>query len=97
MGQLSLFDTAPRSASVMAESVCHMFYLDEKAFSGFMNQSGSDIKIRFFKTCAEDLVARFRQLNGDYIAAQQLLWKYALRKEEANDKEENQQGIKKAS
>lgn len=80
-GELSLFDTSPRAATVVAETQCHMFYLDVARFMEFLESSGSDAKIRFYKTCAEDLVNRFRVLNSDYISAQQLLWKFALRRD----------------
>jgi len=85
-GELSLFDTAPRSASVSAESICHLFSLEAGVFERFLESIGGDIKIRFYKTCAEELVSRFRKLNGEYIAAQQLLWKHALSpKKDAGD------------
>ena len=79
-GELSLFDQAPRSATVVAESVCHLFQLDAGAFTAYLDAARVDLKLRFYKTCAEELAARFRVLNGDYINSQQLLWKYALRK-----------------
>jgi CRP-like cAMP-binding protein len=79
-GELSLFDTAPRSATVSAESVCHLFSLEAGMFERFLDQVGDEAKIRFYRTCAEELVGRFRKLNGDYIASQQLLWKHALNK-----------------
>ncbi len=79
-GELSLFDVGPRTATVAAESECHMFYLDAEKFFEFLDNFGIDTQLRFYKTCAQDLVKRFRTLNEDYIQAQQLLWKHALQK-----------------
>ena len=79
-GEMSLFDQAPRSATVAAESPCHLFQLDEPDFNRFLEKAGPDLQVRFFKTCAENLAARFRVLNSDYLTAQQLLWRYALRR-----------------
>lgn len=79
-GELSLFDDAPRSATVSAESVCYLFQLDVDNFLGFLDDSGPEAKVRFYKTCAEELGKRFRHLNNDYITSQKILWEYALRK-----------------
>jgi CRP-like cAMP-binding protein len=79
-GELSLFDQAPRSATVVAETDCYLFQLEADAFNGFLDHAGADLQVRFFRTCAEELAVRFRRLNGDYITSQQLLWKYALRR-----------------
>lgn len=80
-GEISLFDSAPRSATVTAETDCYLFELAAEDFNRFLEMSGSEVQTRFFKTCAEELAARFRTLNGDYINSQRLLWKYALRRE----------------
>jgi CRP-like cAMP-binding protein len=79
-GELSLFDPAPRAATVAAESICHMFYLDIAKFESSISAFGPEACVRFYRTCAEELAARFRILNADYINSQQLLWKHALRK-----------------
>ncbi|MEZ4742707.1 MAG: cyclic nucleotide-binding domain-containing protein [Bdellovibrionota bacterium] len=79
-GELSLFDNAPRSATVTTESPCHLFYLDAENFLRYLDSKGDAIKTRFYKQCAEDLADRFRNQNSDYIQAQKLLWQYALRK-----------------
>jgi CRP-like cAMP-binding protein len=79
-GELSLFDDAPRSASVAAESVCHLFYLDANIFNQYLDRSSAELRMRFYKGCSEELVKRFRRLNSDYIAAQQLLWRQAMSK-----------------
>lgn len=79
-GEFSLFDHAPRSATVTAESACHMFVLEAQAFEAFLANKGDEMKVRFYQTCAEVISSRFRKLNNDYIHAQQLLWKHALRK-----------------
>lgn len=78
-GEFSLFDSAPRSASVAAESACTLFELEAGAFHAFLEKKGQDMQLRFFKSCAEELAQRFRTLNGDYISAQRLLWKFALK------------------
>lgn len=80
-GEFSLFDHAPRSATVTAESACRMFVLEAQAFEKFLSQKGDEVKVRFYRTCAEVISSRFRKLNNDYIHAQQLLWKHALRKQ----------------
>ncbi len=79
-GELSLFDAAPRSATVAAETTCYLFLLEAEGFNKFLADAGDDLQVRFFKTCAEELAVRFRRLNGDYINSQQLLWKHALRR-----------------
>ena len=79
-GELTLFDDAPRSATVITEVDSVLFQLDATPFAAFLAAESSDLQIRFYKTCAEELAARFRQVNGDYLASQQLLWKYALRR-----------------
>lgn len=81
-GELSLFDEAPRSATITGESNCDVFYLDIAPFEKFLDEMGDDLKVRFYKKCAEDMVERFRKQNSDYIISQKLLWKYALRKDE---------------
>lgn len=84
-GELSLFDRAVRSATVSAESLCHLFYLSAESFDRFLKDHPSDLALRFYKTCATELAARIRNLNTDYISSQQLLWKYALRKNDEDD------------
>lgn len=88
-GELSLFDDAPRSATVVADTSCYVFHLDAHDFDKHLGDIGGDeLKVRFYQKCAEDLAERFRSINSDYIVSQQLLWKYALRKnEEASDSE----------
>jgi CRP-like cAMP-binding protein len=78
-GELSLFDTAPRSATVTAETSCTCFVLDAQPFHDFLNLKGDNLQLRFFRTCAEELVDRFRKLNADYINSQHMLWRYAFR------------------
>lgn len=96
-GELSLFDQAPRSATVAAESNCFIFQLAAEAFNEFLEEQGEDLKVRFFQTCAEELARRFRVLNGDYLSSQQLLWKYALRRKDDVDQNEDEKSIKRAS
>lgn len=79
-GEMSLFDFAARSATVTAETPCQLFHLDANEFSQFLQSEGDGLQVRFYRTCAEELVERFRKLNADYMSSQQLLWKYALRR-----------------
>ena len=81
-GEMSLFDRAPRSATVAADVSSYLFHLDAKDFESFLSAAGDDVRARFYKACAEDLSGRFRVLNADYLNSQQLLWKYALRRSE---------------
>lgn len=84
-GEMSLFDSAPRSASVAGETLCYLFYLDAAVFERYLAATGADLEVRFYKTCAEEMSARFRVINSDYINSQQLLWKYALRRAEGQE------------
>ena len=81
-GELSLFDDAPRSATIVAETVCFLFYLDQESFDKFLQKSGDNLTARFYKKCAEDLAERFRTQNHDFMISQQMLWKHALRRDE---------------
>jgi CRP-like cAMP-binding protein len=78
-GELSLFDAAPRSATVQAETTCQCFILEAQKFAEFLESSGENLQLRFYKTCADELVERFRKLNNDYINSQNMLWRYAFR------------------
>ena len=84
-GELSLFDMAPRSATVVADTQCCLFELDAQVFESHLDEKGDDFKIRFYQRCAEDLAERFRNINSDYIISQQLLWKYALRRADTEE------------
>ena len=79
-GELSLFDSAPRSATVRAEASCTLFALDASHFEAYLGSTSKEVEINFYKQCARDMVERFRSLNQDYITSQQMLWKYALRR-----------------
>ena len=87
-GELSLFDTAPRSATVSSDTNSYLFYLDAADFETFLERTGDSAKARFYQTCAENMSERFRTLNSDYIISQQLLWKYALRRDSDNPEDE---------
>jgi CRP-like cAMP-binding protein len=82
-GELSLFDDSPRTATVSAENICYTYYLDFKDFDEFMNTQEQEAQTRFYRACSEELVERFKILNEDYIASQQLLWRHALKKDSA--------------
>ena len=81
-GELSLFDSAPRSATVSAETTVQCFVLDADDFNKFLESMGENLQLRFYRTCAEDLVDRLRKLNADYITSQNMLWRYAFRHED---------------
>lgn len=78
-GELSLLDDSPRSATVVAETLVRLFYLDHSVFELFLQEGGFGREARFYRQCAMILVERFRRQNGDYIEAQQLLWQHAMR------------------
>lgn len=80
-GELSLFDDAPRSATITAESNCILFSLEQKGFQDYLNKKGDHLKARFYQKCAEEMTERFRKQNDDYIVSQHLLWKHALRRD----------------
>ena len=79
-GELSLFDPSPRSATVVAETPCYLFFLSEDAFSLFLSEEGEGLQVRFYKKCAEEMVERFRNQNQDYLTSQLLLWQKALQR-----------------
>jgi len=80
-GELSLFDTAPRSATVSAETTVQCFLLEANDFANYLETMGENLQLRFYKTCSEELVVRLRNLNSDYISSQNILWRYAFRHE----------------
>jgi CRP-like cAMP-binding protein len=86
-GELSLFDDSPRTATVSAENICYTYYLDFTDFDEFMKTQAQEAQTRFYRACSEELVERFKILNADYIASQQLLWRHALKKDSAVDAE----------
>ncbi len=88
-GELSLFDQAPRSATVVADIFSYVFHLEASKFERFLEDAGDHLSVLFYKTCAISMSERFRSLNADYITSQQLLWKYALRKEETSPEAES--------
>ena len=81
-GELSLFDSAPRSATVSAETTVQCFVLGAEEFNRFLDAMGENLQLRFYRTCAEELVDRLRKLNSDYITSQNMLWRYAFRHED---------------
>lgn len=81
-GELSLFDSAPRSATVTAETTVQCFVLDASDFHRYLDVMGENLQLRFYKTCSEELVDRLRKLNSDYISSQNMLWRYAFRHED---------------
>ena len=81
-GEFSLFDTAPRSATVAADTQCILFSLDAKRFDDYLHKRGAETEAKFYRSVCAELSVRVRKLNDDYITAQQLLWKHALRRSE---------------
>ena len=84
-GELSLVDQAPRSATVIAETPCQLFYLNAERFHTWLEKAAGDLSLRFYRACSEELAIRMRRVNQDYITAQQQLWKHALRRVEAKE------------
>jgi len=76
-GEMSLVDENPRSATVRALSDCQMFYISKDKFVEFLDRS-MDLKLRFYQSCAQDLVARLRELDENYVISQYQLWKAAV-------------------
>lgn len=83
-GELSLLDDAPRSATVIAEMPCKLFYLDAADLRNQLEALGDHVKADFYEHCAREIAYRLRVQNSDYIIAQKLLWKFALRNEPAS-------------
>lgn len=79
-GELSLVDDGPRVATVIADTDVALFHLEAKLFLNYMDKRGDGVKARFFEACAQELVARFKKQNEDYIHSQHLLWQHALSK-----------------
>lgn len=80
IGELSLFDETPRTATIQAETETQAFHLDALQFEQFLGSRPPESQAHFYKTCAMELATRFRSLNDDYVHSQQLLWKHALRR-----------------
>jgi CRP-like cAMP-binding protein len=79
-GEMSLVDENPRSASVRAETDCHLFYIGKDVFSQFLARS-PERKVRFYETCVKHMVHRLRDLNDNYVVSQYQLWKTAIEKD----------------
>lgn len=80
IGEISLFDTAPRSATILAEKDCVFFVLEEEPFHIFLKEGGPERAVRFYKKCAEFMAHRFRIQNDDFLVAQAKLWEQAFQK-----------------
>lgn len=81
-GEMSLIDEGPRSATVRAQNGCQLFYISKESFQLFLNKS-RDLKLKFLESCIQNLVARLRELDDNYVISQYQLWKSALKKEVA--------------
>jgi len=79
-GELSLFDSGPRSATVEADVEMEVYVLDAEDFESFLKKEGAALELTFYRTCAVDLAKRFRVLNQEYVNTQKLLWKQAFSK-----------------
>ncbi len=80
-GEMSLADDSPRSATVCSLTHCDLFYISKDTFIQFLNQS-SDLKLRFYTHCVNNLISRLRELDDNYVISQYQLWQNALKKEE---------------
>lgn len=78
-GEMSLVDDNPRSATVRALTDCSLFYISKDSFMSFLD-SASDLKLKFYESCVQNLVYRLRELDDNYIISQYQLWKSALNK-----------------
>lgn len=76
-GEMSLVDENPRSATVRSLTECKLFFISKEAFIQFLGRS-SELKLRFYESCIQNLVSRLRDLNDNYVISQYQLWKTAL-------------------
>lgn len=77
-GEMSLVDSQPRSATVQSLTACTLFHIGKQEFRALL-EANPGLKVRFFEICVEQLVARLRTLNDDYVVSQYQLWKKALK------------------
>ncbi|MBC7690421.1 MAG: cyclic nucleotide-binding domain-containing protein [Methylotenera sp.] len=78
-GEMSLVDESPRSATVKAIDPCQVFYISKHAFMSFLNFSPA-LKFGFYETCVQELCARLRVLDQNYVVSQYQLWQTTLKK-----------------
>jgi CRP-like cAMP-binding protein len=83
IGEMSLVDDSPRSATVQVLTDCQLFYISKESFNKFLDQSPG-LKMRFFESCIQDLVKRLREIGDDYVISQYQLWKTAISQKEAS-------------
>jgi len=81
-GEMSLIDDKPRSATVKALTDCSLMYISKDNFSDLFGLN-PEMQLRFYRSCVEDLVVRFRELDESYVISQYQLWKTAVKKEAA--------------
>ena len=79
-GEMSIIDSAPRSATVKATSPCKVFYLSKETFENFLGESTERLT-RFYQKCLKILVERLRDLGDSYVISQYQLWKTAIQKQ----------------
>jgi len=77
-GETSLFDPSPRSATVVIDTPCKLYVLEESVFSQFLAGESENLQLRFYKKCVEEVLEQFRRQHKDYRTAQLLLWKHVL-------------------
>lgn len=81
LAELAIFKRFSESELAKLYSFGKCFLLDADKFSRYLEQMGENLQLRFYKTCAEDLAIRLRNLNSDYISSQNALWRYTFRQE----------------
>lgn len=74
-GELSLIDSSPRSATVIATQGSYLFELPAGQFAEYLESQPELVQITFYQQIAAELVGRLRNLNEDYVIAQRMLWK----------------------
>ncbi len=83
-GEMSLVDENPRSATVTALAEVTLFHIQKKDFQTFLARS-TDLKMRFYESCIQDIVYRLRELGDNYVISQYQLWKTAIKKEKEKE------------
>lgn len=78
--ELSLFDPAPRTVTIMAETTCSLLHIDATDLEAYLLKIPELDRCAFYQIAAADIASRFRDLNMDYMVSQQMLWKQALSK-----------------
>jgi CRP-like cAMP-binding protein len=78
-GEMSLLDSKPRSATVVADSKTTLFYLRREALQNYLEQN-PETALKFYRNCSLVLASRLRDLDEEFLESQKLLWKHAFLK-----------------